>query len=317
MKATLAEAQDQNLKTACHHAQQYVSGANALDTTRWGLNSVEHWYGIPEAMFTNQRVQRYPTEYNYVNEADRFAAAGRLWEEPAPRGSSRWNDTIDEFVTLGTALVPTFNVYIGARDAARVRTSEWHPLYTARRLKSFFSPDSGEHGSFFENWGTEEEVSWRRSFSLWMSFIRDFYDRGGLLGAGSDSGFIYKVYGFGFIEELELLREAGISALEIIGIATLGGAKIAGIDNITGSLEPGKRADLNVLQENPLKNLKVLYGHGHSPDEADGGRPTSGGVAVTITAGAVFDARAMLADVRGIVADQDAVGAHFDNLHDH
>ncbi|WP_198417721.1 amidohydrolase family protein [Cryobacterium sp. TMT1-66-1] len=317
MKATLEEAQAHNLQTACHHAQQYVSGANALDTARWGLKSVEHWYGIPEAMFTDRRVQDYPSDYNYVNEADRFAAAGRLWEAAAPPGSARWNDTIDEFVSLGTALVPTFNVYIGARDAARVRTSEWHPRYTARELKAFFSPNSGEHGSFFENWGTEEEVSWRRSYSLWMSFIRDFYDRGGLLGAGSDSGFIYKVYGFGLIEELELLREAGVSALEVIGIATLGGAKIAGIDTVTGSIEVGKRADLLIVQENPLKNLKVLYGHGHSAEEADGGRSAVGGVTLTIKAGAVFNARDMLSDVRDIVAEQSANGAIFETVHDH
>jgi len=317
MRAVLDEAQKLKLRTACHHSQQFVAGANALDTARLGLTSVEHWYGIPESMFDDRRSQHFPASYNYADEIARFAAAGTLWEQAAAPGSTRWRETIDELIALGTALVPTFNVYIGTRDAARVRTSEWHKRYTAHELRNFFSPDSGEHGSFFENWGTEEEVSWRRNFSLWMQFVREFYDRGGLLGAGSDSGFIYKVYGFGLIEEMELLREAGISALEVIGIATLGGARIAGVEHVTGSIEDGKRADLIILKNNPLKDLKTLYGHGHSTEEAERGKSVPGGITATIKAGAVFDAGALLADVRAIVSQQDAEGAQFEVDHRH
>ena len=42
---------------------------------------------------------------------------------------------------------------------------------------------------------------------------------------GSDSGFIYKLYGFGYIEEFELLQEAGFHPLEVVRSATLNGAE--------------------------------------------------------------------------------------------
>lgn len=46
--------------------------------------------------------------------------------------------------------------------------------------------------------------------------------------------------------------------LETLHIATLGNAQIAGIDNLTGSIEKGKLADMIILDENPADNLKAL-----------------------------------------------------------
>ena len=61
---------------------------------------------------------------------------------------------------------------------------------------------------------------------------------------------------------MEMLREAGFHPLEIIRSATLNGAEALGIDDQTGSIEIGKSADFVIVEENPLKNFKVLYGTG-------------------------------------------------------
>ena len=71
----------------------------------------------------------------------------------------------------------------------------------------------------------------------------------------------------------------------------------------TTSVEPGKFADLVVLAENPLANLKVLYGTGHARLGPDGTLQQVGGVRWTIRGGIVYDAPALLADVRRIVAE--------------
>jgi imidazolonepropionase-like amidohydrolase len=135
-----------------------------------------------------------------------------------------------------------------------------------------------------------------------MAFVNDYKNRGGRVTVGSDSGYIYKVYGFGTIEELELLREAGFHPIEVIRAATLSGAQALGADDRIGSIEVGKLADLVVLEENPLANLKVLYGTGHLKLGADGVPHRVGGVRYTIKDGIVYDARALLAEVRAIVA---------------
>ena len=64
-----------------------MARVNVLDTARWGLTTMEHWYGLPEAMFDDRTVQDYPRDYNYDNEQDRFGQAGRLWRQAAPPGS--------------------------------------------------------------------------------------------------------------------------------------------------------------------------------------------------------------------------------------
>ena len=64
-----------------------------------------------------------------------------------------------------------------------------------------------------------------------MEFINEYKNRGGRVTAGSDSGFIFQLYGFAYIRELELLREAGFHPLEVIRAATLNGAEALGMDN--------------------------------------------------------------------------------------
>ncbi len=61
-----------------------------------------------------------------------------------------------------------------------------------------------------------------------------------------------------------------------------------------------------MLEENPLANLKVLYGTGHIRLGADGKPHRVGGVKYTIKDGIVFDAKKLLGDVRRMVADEKA-----------
>ena len=56
----LDEANKLELRTTMHHAQLDVVHANVLDTSSRGLGSMEHWYGLPEAMFTDKKIQDYP-----------------------------------------------------------------------------------------------------------------------------------------------------------------------------------------------------------------------------------------------------------------
>ena len=80
--------------------------------------------------------------------------------------------------------------------------------------------------------------------------------------AGSDTGYIYSLYGFGYIQELELLQEAGFHPLEVIRSATKIGAQVLGKEDEFGTVHVGKKADLIIVDENPLHNLKSLYGTG-------------------------------------------------------
>ncbi|SJM63874.1 amidohydrolase family protein [Gulosibacter sp. 10] len=302
MRAALAECRALDMGSACHHSQQTSPRANALQTARWGLGSIEHSYGQAEAMYADRVLPAVPAEFNYSDEAMRFREAGSLWVQGARPSDSQWGDFLDELVGLGTTLVPTFAVYNAARDAERARNREWVREYVSPRLARFFTPCAHRHGSFFADWTTEDEVLWKEQYRIWMRFVRDFALRGGRVCAGSDPGFIHSHYGFSFVDELELLREAGFQPLEVIRAATLHAAELLGIDGETGSIEAGKSADLVLVGENPLRNLKTLSGVGHYSMDEGGAVVRRGGVEIAVVAGRVVDARRALREAREFVA---------------
>jgi len=303
MDAALRRNKELGLRSACHHAQVDVARWNVLNSARAGLTSMEHWYGLPEALFDSQTIQDYPADYNYGNEQNRFEEAGKLWKQAAKPGSKRWNEVMDELLKLDFTIDPTFNIYEANRELMLARRAEWHEEYTLPQLWRFYQPSRVSHGSYWQDWGTEQEVAWKENYRLWMNFVNEYKNRGGRVTAGSDSGFIFQLYGFAYIRELELLREAGFHPLEVIRAATLKGAEALGMQDKIGSVETGKLADLVILEENPLKNIKVLYGTGaiHLTESNEVKRV--GGVKYTIKDGVIYDAKKLLSDVRKIVAE--------------
>lgn len=304
LKAAIQEAEAQGLRTAMHHAQPGTVQYDVLDTATWGLTTGEHFYGYPEALYTERSIQDYPTDYNYQDEEDRFAYAGRMWQQAADPGSPRWDTVLDSLRALNFTMVPTFGIYEANRDLMRGRRAEWHDTYTLPSLWDFFHPSFQNHGSYHYYWSTADEAAWDTHFDRWMKFVQDYKNRGGRIGVGSDSGYIFKLYGFGYIRELELLQEAGFNPLEVIRSATLEGAKAAGLADEVGSVRVGKKADLVLIDENPLANFKSLYGTGALRFNKETRElERAGGIDYTIKDGIVFDAEQLLKDVAQIVRE--------------
>ncbi len=303
MSAALDEAGKQELGSMMHHAQLNVTHWNVLDSARAGLGSMEHWYGLPEALFEDRVIQDYPPGYNYSDEQHRFGEAGRLWQQAAAPGSEKWNAVRDELISLGFTIDPTFTIYEASRDLMREMNADWQQDYAHPKLWDFFQPSRKAHGSYWFDWTTADEIAWKDNYRRWMSFVNDFKNHGGRVTLGSDAGYIWKLYGFGYIREMELLQEAGFHPLEVIRAATIHGAEVLKMDGETGSVLPGKLADLVITQYNPLANFKVLYGTGHFRLADDNQPARLGGVRYTIKDGIVYDARELLEDVRTMVRE--------------
>jgi len=304
--ALLDEAKKLQMGTTTHMAQTGVVRTNVIQAARLGMGSMEHWYGLPESLFADRVVQDFPLDYNYNDEQHRFGQAGRLWKQAAPPGSKKWNEIMDELIKLNFTLDPTFTIYEASRDLMRAMRAEWHDRYTLPSLWKFYTPSREAHGSYWFYWTTQDEIEWKNNYRLWMAFVNEFKNRGGRVTTGSDSGFIYKTYGFEYIRELELLQEAGFHPLEVIRSATFNGGELLSQQQNRpmefGVIRPGKLADLIIVPENPVANLKVLYGTGAIRlNDQTGQVERAGGVKWTIKDGIVYDAKKLLEDVAQMV----------------
>lgn len=306
MNAALDENKKLGLRSKMHHSQTYVGGWNVLQSARAGLTAMEHWYGLPEALFADRTVQNYSLNYNYQNEQDRFGEAGTLWKQAAPPYSEKWNKVMDELLSLDFTLSPTLSIYEANRDLMRARRAEWHEEYTMPKLWDFYTPSWNSHGSYWHSWGTEKEIEWKENYKLWMTFINEYKNRGGRVTVGTDAGFIYELYGFSYVREMELLREAGFHPLEVIKAATFNGAQSLGMEKEIGTVEIGKLADFVIVEENPLANIQSMYGTGTIKLVENNEVVRKGGVKYTIKDGIVYDAKKLLADVKKMVEDEKA-----------
>jgi imidazolonepropionase-like amidohydrolase len=244
---------------------------------------VTHYYGLFEAIYDDHDVQPWPADMNYNDEQHRFGQVARQWNMIHPPGSDEWNAMLAELKELGVTLDPTMTAYLASRDVMRARTADWHAQYTLPSLWDFYQPDRTNHGSYYYHWTVADEIAWKNFYRVWMQMLDDYKDMGGRVTVSSDAGFIYNLFGFSTIEEMELLQEAGFHALEVIRAATMHGAetlmKPKGQPIEFGIVRQGFLADLVVVRENP-------------------------GIVYTIKDGIVYDARELLADVAQMVEEQ-------------
>jgi len=311
MAALLDEAKKNNMGSTAHLQQGGVAQMNAIKSARLGLQTVTHFYGHFESLLKDYVVQPWPVDMNASDEQWRFGQVARLWDKIHEPGSPEWKAYLAEHLKLGTVFDPTLTIYSAGRDVMRFRAAEWHDKYTLPSLMDFYAPSRTSHGAYWYDWTTEDEIAWRNFYQVWFKLLNDYKKMGGRITTGSDSGFIYQTYGFGYINEFEMLQEAGFHPLEVIQAATMNGALTLAeaskkpVDR--GMVRAGLLADMVLVDQNPLQNFKVLYGNGAVRLNDETGRAERvGGIKFTIKDGIVYDAKKLMDDVAAMVAKQKA-----------
>jgi imidazolonepropionase-like amidohydrolase len=102
----------------------------------------------------------------------------------------------------------------------------------------------------------ENSQKWNKVLQL----TKMMHNNGVKILSGTDIPNFELVAGESLHHELKLLSDAGIKPMEIIKIATKNGAEVLGIINQTGTIEPGKQADILILSSNPLKDIENIRG---------------------------------------------------------
>jgi imidazolonepropionase-like amidohydrolase len=116
----------------------------------------------------------------------------------------------------------------------------------------------------------KDEVYWTPTLELWkrvgqqtdrraVANLSRFVKAGGKVALGTDYAGYNAVFDLGMpVTEIELLREAGMTPMQIIVAATSNAARVCNLDHELGTLAPGKIADVLIVDGDPLADLGSL-----------------------------------------------------------
>jgi imidazolonepropionase-like amidohydrolase len=164
----------------------------------------------------------------------------------------------DRFVTLlkekGVVYIPTLFVVEGYN---LVLSGSWAPIPAETRL--------GDPAvmATFEELKTLPEFPHRprrgpEGLRLAQANLKRLSDAGITIAAGTDAGTIGTLHGPSIFRELRLMAEAGMTPAQVLAAATRGGAQVTGREKELGSIEPGRLADLLLLDRDPLADVGNL-----------------------------------------------------------
>jgi imidazolonepropionase-like amidohydrolase len=231
--AVVREAHRRGLKVTGH-----IGTITYREAAEAGIDNLEHGFMASSDFMPDKK----------TNELDYPAARKALISLNV--NSPQMKDLIQLLVNKKVALTSTLpvfepytgreNVHGGGEDALLPEIKE----KLATQWKQMQNKDSVSVGLF------KKELQWEKQF----------YDAGGLLVAGTDpTGAGRTIAGYSNHREIELLAEAGFTALQAIKICTMNGAVYLGRTRDIGSIEKGKKADLVLIDgdiENDIQQIR-------------------------------------------------------------
>ncbi len=248
LQAIVEAAHARKLKVTAH-----LCSVGYREAAQIGVDVLEHGLFADSEFAPGKQADECPKGKNGLNEVD--LASGEI--------KSLIQLLVDKHVSIDSTLAVMESLY-------RAHQHEPDPRGLAVLLPETRASVLAAHALLAKR-GPERAPVLKKGMAFELAFVR----AGGHLMAGSDpTGIGAVLAGFGDQRNVELLVEAGFTASEAIRIATLNGAEGLGIAAETGSVEPGKRADLIVLKGDPeqriadIENVEIVFKDGVGYDPA-------------------------------------------------
>ncbi len=204
--------------------QPEVLRAITAEAHRLGMTVTGH---VPDGMTARQGVEAGMDQINHL---------GPVYQEMRRGGA----EAVRFFVEHGTVVDPTlsWNELLGRAPETEVASFEPGFARAPHSLTSLINTASGRGASNRDQ----------------LAAVRTLYEAGVPIVAGTDKA----VPAHSLHRELELYVEAGISPMNVIRLATSGAAKVMGMSATVGTVEAGKRADVILVDGNPLEHFSDL-----------------------------------------------------------
>ncbi len=220
-----------------------VIRAITAEAHRLGMTVTGH---VPQALNAFQGVEAGMDQINHLNYVTNMMRETGGGRGPIDLNSEAARKAIQFFKDHHTVVDPTAGWGEMASHSKEVDVASFEPGI----LSAPFVLDSKFRGMAGNT--TAEQMKTRTAQTV--AAIGALHKAGVTIVPGSDTGLV----GYGLIRELELYVQAGMTPLEAVQCATIVSARAMGLDRDSGTVEAGKRADLIVVDGDPLSNISDL-----------------------------------------------------------
>jgi cytosine/adenosine deaminase-related metal-dependent hydrolase len=242
-QAAIDEAAKQNIRVVGHADSRFVTLARALQARQ----QIEHLDGYLEAILADNAPSRGSVSDLYIYDPKNWESLQYVDEKKIAEvakltvASNPFVDPTQHFMK-NTFGLPRSEESIKAQPDFR-----FYPKSVQDGFLNFY-----KRSRFINQVSYEKRARW---IELRNKIIKAIYDAGGRIMTGSDTPEFLWLYGFTMHRELKALTDAGLSNYAALEAATKNPSMFFGTLNKVGTIEKGRRADLILLNANPLENI--------------------------------------------------------------
>lgn len=225
---------------------------NAMDSTTWGIDGIEHMTGIALAAIRGPAGRKAAAAMTI--EAGHKNSLLYQWMEPAT-----YDQIIQSLVERNVYINPTLDFeWKGVMErSGEFELEDTQLLYNP--LLQYVPLDEklvslGQYHWEDDRTATERE-QFLKGYRNVQEFLRRFVQAGGKIYSGTDTA-AANTPGLSLHHEMQLYVDAGLSPMEALLSSTKWAAEILRLDEILGTVEPEKLADLVLLRGNPLEDIR-------------------------------------------------------------
>ncbi|MGB5013655.1 MAG: amidohydrolase family protein [Pyrinomonadaceae bacterium] len=244
-EAAVEEAEKQNIRVVGHADSRFVGVERAWKARQ----QIEHLDGYMELLLKADSPIGGSVSDVYIYNPANWASFDHMDE-------SKITEIARKTVASNPYVDPTHhfmkNTFGRLRTEDEIRAQPDFKFYPPKVQQQWF--DFYKRNRFINSVSLDKRARW---VELREKLIRAIHGAGGKLMTGSDTPEFLWLYGFGIHHELKALKDSGISNYAVLTAGTRNAHEFFGTLDKVGTIQKGKRADLILLNSNPLDDISA------------------------------------------------------------